>query len=272
MTGRVFVDASWLNDHLQDSDLVVVDARDTYFYSQGHIKGAVSLPATSARTRTGIPPPTPPFARRLGGLGIVRESRVVLYDDGASASAAMLFWLLDYISHPEAAILNGGITAWHRAGLEIEYIPIVLSSATYVVERENPESLVTLDEVQEAVGDPASIILDVRSPAEYLGLQVQAIRGGHIPGAVNIDWIANLDRGPDGVAYLKGGDELRLLYETAGVTPDKQVIVHCQSGARSAVTFAVLKDLGFEGVRHYAAGWEEWGNRDDTAVDPEREM
>jgi thiosulfate/3-mercaptopyruvate sulfurtransferase len=269
MTSSVFVDASWLSDHLESTDLIVVDAREPYFYSQGHLPGAVSLPAISMRTRTGMPPPTQPLARRLGELGIARESLVILYDDGASASAAMLYWLLDSIGHPQAAIVNGGITAWHRAGLEIEYIPIGEAPVNYIVEQENAAALATLDDVQEAIGDPDSIILDVRSPAEYLGLQVQAARGGHIPGAVNIDWILNFDRGADGVAHLKSDDDLRLLYETAGAIPDKQVIVHCQSGSRSTMTYAVLKSIGFERVRNYAMGWEEWGNRDDTPIDQE---
>jgi thiosulfate/3-mercaptopyruvate sulfurtransferase len=269
MTGSVFVDATWLRDHLENSDLIVVDAREPYFYSQGHLPGAISFPATSARTRTGMPPLTQPLARRLGDLGIARESLVILYDDGASPSAANLFWLLDSIGHPRAAILNGGITAWHRAGLEIEYISIAQTPVNYIAERENPEALATLDEVREAIGDPDSIILDVRSPAEYLGLQVQAARRGHIPGAVNIDWISNFDRGADGVAHLKSDDELRLLYETAGATPDKQVIVHCESGNRSTMTYAVLKSIGFERVRNYAMGWQEWGNRHDTPIDQE---
>jgi thiosulfate/3-mercaptopyruvate sulfurtransferase len=264
---RVVVDAGWLRDRIDDPGLVIVDAREPYFYAQGHVPGAVSLPVMTLRPSGGAAPPAHVMARALGSLGIDRESKVVLYDGGAGTAAATLYWLLDVIGHPFAAILDGGVTAWHRDGLEIDYLPISAESVSYVVDRENQPAAAILEDVLEAIGDPDSVILDVRSPAEYLGLQPTAERNGHIPGAVNVDWTSTFRRDADGVARLKSADELRLLYETAGVLPGKQVMLYCHSGVRSAVTYVVLKNIGFTRVRNYGASWEEWGNRPDTPIE-----
>ena len=112
-----------------------------------------------------------------------------------------------------------------------------------------------------------AVILDVRTPSEYLGLRRTAGRNGHVPGAVNIDWQDNLSAGNDDIPRLLDDRELHLMYESAGVTPDKLVLVHCQTGVRSSETFMVLKELGYPRVANYVAGWQEWGNRTDTPVE-----
>jgi thiosulfate/3-mercaptopyruvate sulfurtransferase len=266
---RVFVTSAWLRDHLDDSGMALVDAREPYFYTQGHLPGALSLPVAHLRSAGGEPPPVQVLARKLGELGIGRDSFIMVYDGGAGTAAATLYWLLDMIGHPSASILDGGITRWRRDGLDIDYLATTLDPVNYVVVDENPDVLAVLEDVQQAIGDPDSIIIDVRAPAEYLGLQPAAMRNGHIPGAVNVDWSSSFERGEDGVAQLSPAAEVRLQFETAGVLPDKQVIVHCQSGVRSAMTYAVLKSLGFGRVRNYFASWEEWGNRPDTPIEGE---
>jgi thiosulfate/3-mercaptopyruvate sulfurtransferase len=127
--------------------------------------------------------------------------------------------------------------------------------------------LARTEDIMDSFDDPDVVILDTRSAEEFAGFRATAARNGHIPCAVNVDWTANLAYGDDGAIRLKSAAELRELYDRAGATSDKRVIVHCQSGTRATHTFVALKELGYERVSHYAAGWSEWGNRLDTPVE-----
>jgi thiosulfate/3-mercaptopyruvate sulfurtransferase len=109
------------------------------------------------------------------------------------------------------------------------------------------------------------VILDVRTAAEFSGADKRAQRAGHIPGAVNVDWSQALVGGGD--LRLRPADQLHTLYAAAGVTPDKEVILHCQSHQRSAHSYVVLKSLGYPRLRGYPGSWSEWGNTTDTPVE-----
>lgn len=258
----VFVSSQWLADHLADSTLIVVDARPPFFYAQGHIQGAVSVPliliAAGDGTRESI-------SKRLGAAGITPQSHVVLYDDGASPTATHAAWLLISIGHPAVSVLDGGITKWASEDREIEYAPSVLAPATYTPAQPSSVAEASFDDVLAAIGDPNTVIVDVRRPSEFLGTQSMAERNGHVPGALNIEWSNNLEVS-GGVPRLRSLEELRTLYTSAGVTPDKRVIVYCQSGNRSTFTWMALKELGYRDVLNYASGWQEWGNRSESPV------
>jgi thiosulfate/3-mercaptopyruvate sulfurtransferase len=103
-------------------------------------------------------------------------------------------------------------------------------------------------------------VLDARSPAEFRGEDVRAKFGGHIPGAVNVDWVENFGGG----TLLKEPDALKALYAAKGITPDKEVIALCQTGQRSSVSYLTLRLLGYPKVGNYAGSWIEWGNDEAT--------
>ncbi|MBS0337194.1 MAG: sulfurtransferase, partial [Proteobacteria bacterium] len=117
-------------------------------------------------------------------------------------------------------------------------------------------------DVHRAIGDAQAVIVDVRRESEHLGTEKRARRAGTVPGAVHIFWRDHLDaRGA-----FRPADEIRALYASKGVTPDKTVIPFCQGGYRSASTFLALKSLGFPRVRNYVGSWGEWGNREDSKI------
>lgn len=263
----LIVTGEWLVSHLDDPHVVPVDVRAPHFFAQGHLPRAVNLPAFFVQGQSGGPLASDEFARHLGNLGISRDTHVVVYDDGASPPAAVLFLVLQYYRHPFASVLDGGISKWLHESRGWEQGATAPSAAEYFPGEPDDGVLATFNVVRHSLDDPHVALVDVRSSSEYFGLQMSAARNGHIPGAVNVEWSTVLTRTENAIIEARTESELRALYTSAGITPDKTVIVYCQSGSRSSHTYLFLKSLGYPDVRNYMAGWQEWGNRDDTLVD-----
>jgi thiosulfate/3-mercaptopyruvate sulfurtransferase len=124
------------------------------------------------------------------------------------------------------------------------------------------ERVASAEWVRDRLNDPAVAVLDARSPDEFRGKDVRAKRGGHIPGAVNVEWQENLRA--DGT--FKPVDELRAMYAAKSVTPDKTVVTYCQTHHRAAHSYFVLRLLGYPRLVGYDRSWSEWGNRDDLPL------
>jgi thiosulfate/3-mercaptopyruvate sulfurtransferase len=180
---------------------------------------------------------------------------VVAYDDGGGVQAARLFFVLEYFGHPRVRVLNGGLAKWRREGRPLETtVPLV--AARRFVPQPRRDLVATAEEVRAALGRPDVCLIDARSPAEFAGTDVRARRGGHIPGAVSVDWVETVNA--DGT--VKDAAALRALFEAAGVRPDRTAIVYCQSGMRSSQDYLALRLLGHPRIRNYDASWMEWGN------------
>ncbi|MDE2484772.1 MAG: sulfurtransferase [candidate division NC10 bacterium] len=257
---QLLVETHWLAQHLNDWDLRIIDMRNSpEEYAAGHIPGAVYLAVNQVRLalkESGFAlPPDYEIEERLGQLGITQETMVVVYDDQGGLNASRLFFTLEYAGHKKVALLNGGITKWITEARALSKTLPQVSKTVYQVHAET-QRVAPAGWIAAHLGKPNLTLVDARSAAEFRGEDLRAKRGGHIPGAVNIEWTQNLAGGKT----FKPADALLALYERAGVTKDKTIVSYCQTMHRGAVTYFTLRLLGYPDVRGYDRSWSEWGN------------
>jgi thiosulfate/3-mercaptopyruvate sulfurtransferase len=259
---NLIVSVSWLMQHTTDQHLRLVDARPTAEYDKGHIPGAVSLPVADTfdpAQHKNYPDTKAKLEALFARRGLSNTMRIIIYDNGKEHRSARLFWTLEYVGATNVAVLDGGLTQWQAEQGAISTVPVQVEPGTFVA-MVDPAKLPMAAQCQLALDNPTKVILDARSPQEFRGEDVRAKYRGHIPGAVNIDWRENFTD----TTVLKDPVTLRNLYASKGVTPDKDVIAHCQTGQRSSVSYWVLRLLGYPQVGNYAGSWVEWGNDPTT--------
>ena len=266
----LIVEPEQLAEHLDEPSLLIVDVPlKAESYAEGHVPGAVFLDKTRLMRGEGEVPCLEPSVEQLSALfselGLTRDTHVVAYDDEGGGWAGRLLWTLELIGHTRYSYLNGGIHAWRQVGQPVTSEPSRPTPSDYRAELLHPEVLIDRVELAERLGEKGFAVWDARSPAEYRGEKGDNRRLGHVPGAVNLEWTEAMDR--ERGLRIRDYAELITELEALGLTPDMEVVTHCQSHHRSGFTWLVGRALGFERIRGYAGSWKEWGNRDDTPVE-----
>jgi thiosulfate/3-mercaptopyruvate sulfurtransferase len=274
---EVLVETSWVQEHLQDPKVrvVEVDYDPSTNYAQGHIPGSVlwdwkkdlndpvSRDILSAKQLEDL----------LSRSGISSDTTIVLYGDFNNWFATYAFWDLKYYQVENVKVMNGGRKKWLLEDKPITKDIPTYQRTTYKVAGPDETIRAYIDYVRRAIAMKDKVLVDVRSPKEYSGEILAppeypnegAQRGGHIPGAKNIPWAQAVN---DADGTFKSKAELEALYKGKGVTPDKEVVTYCRIGERSSHTWFVLKYLlGYPNVKNYDASWTEWGNSLRTPIE-----
>ena len=260
---------------------IVWDVRATPLYRKGHIPGAVSIGDAGNVLRNPVTEDfieTAQVEKILGNAGIDPAREVVVYAERGNPYAYFGRFALQYFGAQKVSVFHDGIEGWQEAGNAVETAdaqrPAVALKLT-----PRPELIASTEDVVTRAKAGVVQIIDARTSGEYLGNDVRAIRGGHIPGAVNIPYEQNWKdpetnakmsrrQVPDNKgAGLASSDALKSLY--ARLDPDKETVVYCQSGVRAAETAAVLETLGFNKVKVYDSSWLGYAARLDAPAERE---
>lgn len=264
------VSPEWVEDRLdgfRTDDprlrLVEVDVNPS-FYDDSHIPGAVGIDWEMDLQAEDVRDVVSPagFAELLESHGVGPDTTLVVYGDNANWFATNFYWLATYYSHADVRILDGGREYWMEHDMPTTDEVLSYPSVSYPTPTTDESVRAYRDDVMRALDDETTIV-DARLPEEFRGdliappgMDETAVRGGHIPGATNVVWSANV--GPD--RRFKSRETLASMYEEAGVTRDS-VITYCRIGERSSITWFVLSELlGYEQVRNYDGSWTEWGS------------
>ncbi len=239
----------------KNSDVVIVSAGADDSYKV-HITGAVNLPHTSLcndQPIRNVIKPTAEMAKILGSAGISNDKTIVVYDEGSGKYAGRMYWMLKYLGAPNVKMLNGNMTAWKAGRKPVTGAPTSVVAATFT-SKIDAAQLAKIEDVKSAAGNTSTVLVDCRTPEEYAGTAETELRKGHIPGAVNINYETVLDS----KGLLKPNTELKALFESKGVTPDKTVIAYCETSVRAGIVYLALKGLGYSKVKVYDGAYLEW--------------
>lgn len=262
----VLVTTEWVAQHKSDPNVVIVEVdANIATYHEGHIPGALGWDwqtQLNDNVRRDIISKAD-FEALLSKSGINNNTTVILYGDYNNWFAAWAFWQMKIYGHKDVRLMDGGRKKWVAEGRELSKETPAPKTASYKASAPDQSLRAYLPQVQAAMKNGA-VLVDVRSPEEFsgkiiapAGLSETAQRGGHIPGAKNIPWGKACNE--DGT--FKSLEELKVLYASKDVTPEKEVIAYCRIGERSSHTWFVLKYLlGFKNVKNYDGSWTEWGN------------
>jgi thiosulfate/3-mercaptopyruvate sulfurtransferase len=272
------VSADWLADRLDS--VAVVDVRDTWEYDGiGHVPGAINVPFDSFRSEKGdegMLPGADRWADLLGSVGVSAtdhreradgssnersesdgvsaDDTIVAYDDHHGVFAARFLVTALLYGHRDLHLLDGDYSAWTREHPVSTDAPD-REPTTYEVREPEHSPLISMAEVEAAI-DADAVLVDTRSPEEFAD--------GHIPGAVNLDWVELVD---DETRGLKPRDELEAVLAEHGVTPDRRVVLYCNTARRISHTYVVLRWLGYENVEFYEGSLTEWVEKGGEVVE-----
>jgi len=265
---NLLVTTDWLAGNLNNPDLVILHVAGTRReYLNGHIPGARFLWtgwfAQSNPELTYELVPFPQLRETIEELGIDKNSRIVLCFSGSSVTiATRMFVTLEYAGlGPQTSFLDGGFELWKAENRAVSKETPAVKRSTFTPTIKN-SAIVTVETVKSAIGNPNTMIVDARGERFYQGAPGGFSRGGHIPGAVNIQFSSIVDSTNKFLSY----DALKTMFEQAGVATGKRVIAYCHIGQQATLVYFASRYLGHE-VSLYDGSFEDWSSREELPIE-----
>lgn len=229
-------------------------------YLEGHLPGAIYVDLeedlSGPVTEHGGRHPMPDLGKlllKLGQWGIDHSTTVIAYDDQGGAMASRLWWLLRFLGSSSVYVMDGGYTAWVRAGYPVTDEPPARPDPKVFGSRVRNSLLVVMEDVREKLGRPGTVLIDSREPKRYRGEEEPIDKtAGHIPGAVNRVWKDNLD------AEGRWKDRWALMERFEDIAPDQEIIVYCGSGVTAIPNILALAEAGRPDAKLYLGSWSDW--------------
>jgi thiosulfate/3-mercaptopyruvate sulfurtransferase len=274
---KTLVSTDWLEKHLDDPDLRVIDGsyylpdmgRDARAeYDAAHIPGARFFDIDEiSDQRSELPhmaPPVEKFMSRMRAMGIGDGHQVVVYDGAGIFSAPRIWWTFRLMGKTDVAVLDGGFAKWQAEGRPVEDMPPIMRDRHMTASRQN---MLIRDVTQVAAAAKLADheIIDARSPGRFRGVEPEpreGLRTGHIPGSKNVHYRTLLN--DDGT--MKSPEEMKAVFEAAGIDLSKPAITTCGSGVTAAILSLALERMGLDRWSLYDGSWAEWGMYGDLKV------
>jgi thiosulfate/3-mercaptopyruvate sulfurtransferase len=254
------VDFLWIDQHREDTGLVIVDSRPPVKYLQGHIPQAVNLPTSKVFDRGSLEfLPVERLIGIVGDVGIDEDSTLVVCDDHDGQNEAMLAWTLELLGHPRVKLLSSFVTRWIADNRAVSYRPTKPESRSF---RAKPIADVRAN--FEEISGVSVRLVDLRSRDEFEGKSAEGPQSKHLPGAVSLPWTNLL--GEEGHLFRPKSQLETLLSET-GLGRDDQIITYCSFGPRAAVGYAAFHQLGFKHLKLYDRSFQHWAKPTGLSLD-----
>jgi len=274
------VTTQWVQDHMNDPNVRILDRQDVFpgedFYSKGHIPNSIRMTTAPIKgTRLGIQEMlvVKDLIRFLEENGISPDHHVVFVSRSDRFPAATrALWAMELLGHKKVSVLDGGIDKWKAEKRPLTSEAPRFDKTSYKVNLKR-DLLMTGDELAGYLGgfkELGIVAVDCRRPEEYDGTKMSRASGklGRIPGSVNI-FFENILVG-DNYKEFKSADEIKKIFDTQGITPDKNAVFSCVSGCFGTVTYVGARLLGFPKAAIYDGGWSEWSQKDYPVEGGER--
>jgi thiosulfate/3-mercaptopyruvate sulfurtransferase len=257
--GQDIISAKEALNIAEEENVVLVDAQKSGDYEEQHLVNAVNIGRNDITSFGPFPNmlvSASKFEDVMGEHGISNDSRIIVYDNNNNMDAARLMWTLHVFGHEDVQVISGGINSLIEAGGETESGEFEVEAVEFKAEEKNEDLIATKEEVLDYVNNPNEdvVILDVRTAEE--------VSDGIIPGAVHINYTRNIN---DDGEYRPYKDFLRI-YPDKGVSPDKKIIMYCQTSIRAAQTYAALHNAGYRDLEIYDGAWIEWSSDSSLPV------
>lgn len=257
------IKADELAKMLSQPDVVVVSARKPEDYKAVHINGAVNIYYKELIQKGDYDQMKSPedLAVLFGSKGITENSVVVIYDDGTQKGASFTYWILKYLGAKKIYLLDGGIDAWKAARKPVTSQPTKISPAVFTIHL-SQDVICSKEYFMANYNKPGIGLLDARESEQFSGEKGPTTRKGHIPGSVNIIFSDMVAKG----AFLTK-EEIITHATNAGLKPDQEMLIYCNSGIKAAVVYFAFVDIaGFNNVKIYVGSFNEWESNPANAV------